>query len=388
MSNKSLDQQNYDDRDRWTRLNKTWYTSGRAYRELDQIDGTINSSFQRWMDHPDYDAYWQSMIPYHQDFAKINIPVLTTTGYYDGGQIGALYYFNEHYKYNAQANHYLVIGPYNHIGAQRSAWDVLMGYRIDPIAHIDISWDLRYAWFDHVLRGAPMPALLTDKVNYEVMGANQWKHAKSISAMSNAKMRLYLTAMKSGDAYHLGAKAQKDKSFITQNIDFSDRSNVDESGGGGIIDTTVDKRNALVFVSDPLTQVTEVSGFFSGLLDFTTNKKDFDFNITLYEQQPDGKFFQLSWYMMRASYVNDLSHRRLLQPDLRHKLKFTNGRTTSKRFEAGSRVVAVLSINKQPTVQINYGSGKNVNDETIQDAGSPLQIKWFPDSYLDIPIEQ
>ena len=40
------------------------------------------------------------MIPYRGDFARIDIPVLTTTGYYDGGQIGALYYFREHHRYN------------------------------------------------------------------------------------------------------------------------------------------------------------------------------------------------------------------------------------------------------------------------------------------------
>ena len=69
------------------------------------------------------------------------------------------------------------IGPYNHIGAQRSAWDVLRGYKIDPVANIDIGHVLRYQWFDYVLRGGPRPPLLQDKVNYEVMGANQWRTA-------------------------------------------------------------------------------------------------------------------------------------------------------------------------------------------------------------------
>ena len=37
--------------------------------------------------------------------------------------------------------------------------------------------ELRYDWFDHVLKGKPRPALLADRVNYEVTGANVWKHA-------------------------------------------------------------------------------------------------------------------------------------------------------------------------------------------------------------------
>jgi predicted acyl esterase len=218
------------------------------------------------------------------------------------------------------------------------------------------------------------------------MGANVWKHAPSISAMNNARLRFHLSAVKSDDCYRLLTEKPDSKIFVTQTIDFTDRSNVDETGSGLIIDSTVDKRNAIVFISDPLQQPTEVSGLFSGLLDFKTNKKDFDFNVTLYEQQPDGKFFQLSWYMARASYVRDRSHRHLLQPGIHQKLTFTNGRSTSKLFAAGSRVVAVISINKQPTIEINYGSGKNVNDETIADAGAPLQINWYADSYIDIPI--
>ena len=37
-------------------------------------------------------------------------------------------------------------------------------------------------------------------------------------------------------------------------------------------------------------------------------------------------------------------------------------------------------------MQINYGTGKDVSDETIADAGAPLEIKWFGDSSLSVPI--
>lgn len=386
MNNKTLDQEHYDEQDRWSRLNKTWYRSGQAYRALDRIDGAPNPVFQRWLDHPGYDAYWQALIPYRQEFAQINIPVLTTTGYYDGGQIGALYYFNEHNKYNAHAEHYLVVGPYNHIGAQRSAWQVLRGYQIDPVARIEISWGLRYQWFDYVFRGAPKPAILQDKVNYEVMGANVWKHAPSVAAMSNGKLRFHLSAAKEGDVYRLSPKASSGNAFVTQKVDFTDRSDVDETSPSLIIDKTVDQRNAIVFASDPMQQATEVSGLFSGQLDFAANKKDMDINVALYEQMADGRYFQLSWFMARASYIKDRTQRQLLRPRKRQKLSFTNGRTTSRLLAAGSRLLVVLSINKQPNVQINYGSGKDVSDETIADAGKPLQISWFAGSYIDIPV--
>jgi len=97
--NKYLDNETYFDRKRWNSLNEKWYASGKSYRQIDSIDGTPNKWLQRWLQHPSYDSYWQKMVPYKDEFARINIPVLTITGYYDDGQQSALHYLKEHYKY-------------------------------------------------------------------------------------------------------------------------------------------------------------------------------------------------------------------------------------------------------------------------------------------------
>jgi hypothetical protein len=53
------------------------------------------------------------MIPYKEEFARVNIPVLNTAGYYYGGPGAAVYYFTEHLRYNPKTEHYLLIGPYD-----------------------------------------------------------------------------------------------------------------------------------------------------------------------------------------------------------------------------------------------------------------------------------
>jgi predicted acyl esterase len=150
----------------------------------------------------------------------------------------------------------------------------------------------------------------------------------------------------------------------------------------------IDTWNAVKTVSQPFAQSTEVSGLFSGSLDFTTNKKDFDFRIQLYELTPKGEYVQLSPYWSRASYVGDLSQRRLLSPGKRQRLTFTSGRLMSRQMEAGSRVVIVLGIIKSPGQQINFGTGKDVNDETVADGKEPLKIQWFGDSFIDVPVNE
>jgi hypothetical protein len=75
-----------------------------------------------------------------------------------------------------------------------------------------------------------------------------------------------------------------------------------------------------------------------------------------------------------------------LTPDKRHRLDFESRRLMSRQLQPGSRVVAVLSVIKGPGRQINYGTGKDVSDETISDAKEPLQIKWLDDSYIVLPV--
>lgn len=382
----------YSNSARWQKLNHDWYVSGRAYRDLDKIDGTPNPIFDQWISHPSYDAYWQKMIPYGQEFAKINIPVLQTAGYYSGGPGAAVYYFSQHHKYDPQAEHILLIGPYDHIGAQfgvigllGNVYDSLSGLDLDPVAKIDLT-ELRYQWFDYIFRGSPKPAILADKVNYEVTGANLWKHAPSLSAMARGTLRFHLSPARSGNAYRLTPESSS-RDFVDLKVDLADRSDVDRTApGGGVVDTAIDTWNGLEFVSDPLPKATELSGLFSGQLDFVCNKKDFDFEIDLYQQTPQGQYIQLTSYWTRASYARDRSHRRLLKSAKRQRLNFQSVRLMSRQLQMGSRLVAVLSVIKNPEKQINYGAGKDVSDETIADASPHLAIRWFADSYIAFPV--
>jgi hypothetical protein len=48
----------------------------------------------------------------------------------------------------------------------------------------------------------------------------------------------------------------------------------------------------------------------------------------------------------------------------------------SRQLQQGSRIVAVLRVIKEPSRQINYGTGEDVSTETIQNAKAPLEIDW------------
>jgi hypothetical protein len=108
----------------------------------------------------------------------------------------------------------------------------------------------------------------------------------------------------------------------------------------------------------------------------------------LYELTEKGEYFQLSYFLGRASYAQDMARRKLLTPGKLETIPFQRSRVFSKQLEKGSRLLVVLNIDKNPFAQINYGTGKDVSVETIRDAGVPLKIMWSTDSFIDIGISR
>ena len=152
-----------------------------------------------------------------------------------------------------------------------------------------------------------------------------------------------------------------------------------------IVTRSLDTHEAIAFATRPFRHAVEVSGLFSGRLDLLANKHDLDFSVTLYEAGADGRYTALAYCMQRASYADDRTRRRPLSPERRRSIAFSSGRLMSHRFAAGSRLVAVLGIFKERDVQLNYGTGRDVGAESIGDATSPLHLRWYADSYLDVP---
>ena len=71
---------------------------------------------------------------------------------------------------------------------------------------------------------------------------------------------------------------------------------------------------------------------------------------------------------------------------MRTVVPLANTRITSRVIGAGSRLVVVVNVNTTPAAQLNYGSGKDVSDETIADAGAPLRVNTFGASVVRIPL--
>ena len=387
-NNKTVDYNDFGDFDKWAARQTDYFKKGYRFRDYDKEEGRPSAIFQKWLQHPTYDSFWQQMTPQKEEFAQLNIPILSITGYYDDDQLGAMYYFKEHQKWNPNNNHYLVIGPFDHYGAQGFPSEVLNGYQLDERAVLEIE-TLVFDWFNYVLNDGRKPGILSNKVNFEVMGKNKWEHAASLEQMHNSELTFYLS-----DKQLLTQKPIKNQS-IQQVIDFKDRSEVeldkstDVNGFSQIESTTLTtEKHHLVFESEPLEEATVLAGSITANLKLSCNKKDMDVTFMMYEKTPDGTYFALTNNYHRLSLAKDRTKRQLLQPNAIESFSLQNNYMACKQLQKGSRIVIVLGVLKNANWQINYGTGKDVSDESIQDAAIPLEVKWYSDSNFVLPVSR
>jgi uncharacterized protein len=221
-----------------------------------------------------------------------------------------------------------------------------------------------------------------------VMGANQWRHSSSLGAMHGIPMRLYFSDQKEEGLYSLPNRQPPGNTAVVHEVDLADRTRFHNfhSYWGQIVQGPLQYVTESVFVSTPFEAATTVMGEFAGEMLVSINKRDFDLGVTVFEAMPDGKLFFLAYAVQRASYAENPAKRKLLTPGKPQRLRFEST-LVSRQMLPGSRLLVLVDAVKNPIWQVNYGTGKDVSDESIKDAGEPLKIEILSGSYLEVPLD-
>jgi hypothetical protein len=380
----------------WDRLYMQAYRHQLPFDRLDSIRGKVNPVFRRWAAHPRRDAYWSAMLPTAEEYARLDIPVLTITGYLDDDQLGALYYYGQHHRHGnaaALSKHYLLMGPYDHYGAQWMPDQHLGAIAVEPEALVPI-YKVVISWFDWVLKGKAKPDLLQDKVNYFVMGTGQWQHLPDLHAATTDTLRLYLrpapaAAARTGAAGLL--QPLPGKRVRTTRLTFDTRFNRDSleifRNYGALSDSGyLHAGRNLVYESAPLPADADISGFLSATLWMKLDAPDADFEANLYERTPDGKSFPLGKCMLRARYRNGPEREELVKPSQIEAYHFNRFFFLSKRLQKGSRIRFTFEALNTPHWQRNYGSGGEVSRESGAD-GRVVKATIYQGGSYDSRIE-
>lgn len=378
------------------------YSEHLPFAKLAEITGSNQKRFNRLLAHPYVDDFWQAIMLPDETFKKINIPILSITGHFDGDQPGAMHYFHKHMQFGkreVKEKHYLVIGPWDHAGT-RYPQKELGGLSFGDNSVIDME-QLHLEWYDWVLKGKEKPKFLEKRICYYLLKENQWKYRDNLDEISNQTMVWYLSSEngQANDVFHSGflkptpprtnekpdvfssdplKLISKEKFYLNQgSSSFSDQSRA----------FAEDK---LIYHTAPLEEAFEVAGYVDFKAYIQLNVPDTDLQMGLYEISPDGKSFPLAYDMMRARYRNSLSRPEPVIPGKIYRYVFGNTFLLSPRkLEKGSRLRLIISCLNSPNFEKNYNSGGVVSEETAADARTAIiklyHNKKYP-SVLELPV--
>lgn len=384
--------------DEWGRRFQNWSVSGEPFAQLDTQLGSPSTVFQEWLEHPHADDYWESYGLSPAQYAAVDFPALTVTGSYDGNQLGALAHYRDHLSGNPKARHHLVIGPWDHAGT-RAPQLAFGGITAGEASLLDVN-ALHLSWYNWVLKGGPKPAFLHKPVAYYVMGADIWRHADSLDAITGHSEALYLRSsgnptdlFTSGSLSDAPTDTGEPDSYIYDPRDVSlapleATIDPDESlGDQQLLHASIGKQ--LIYHSLPFETDVEISGFFKLTAWIAIDRPDTDFRASVYEVGLDGSSILLSFDVLRARYRKSLREEVLIETQEPLRYDFDGFMFISRMVKKAHRLRLVIG----PVNSIYYEKNPNTGAPVAQsstDGALPVTVKLFHDaahpSALHIPI--
>jgi putative CocE/NonD family hydrolase len=392
----------FGDQDFWAGIYRAGFESGAAFGTLDARVGNPSAIFREWVSHPEVDSYWDSYTPTAAQYTALHIPILTITGSNDDDQPGALTYyrqFMEHASADDRARHYLIIGPWDHAGT-RTPRQQFAGLQFGPASLVDLP-ALHREWYAWTMQNGPKPAFLQRQVAYYVMGAEKWRYADTLQAVTARSQPYFLDSTHNAhDVLSSGALVpQVTAGGRPDHYEYDPRDTHNAA-----LESTIDPDNRteqrmtyaargghLVYHSAPFEQATEISGFFKLAAWIAIDQPDTDLLASIYEIRVDGSSILLSTDQIRARYRSSLRQATPVRSTQPLRYDFERFTFVSREIKKGSRLRLVIGPINSIFSQKNYNSGGVVAQETARDARR-VSVTLFHDrshpSALYVPLGQ
>ena len=387
----------------WGGLWQERFTTGQPFSNLEHALGSAQPALREWIRHPEVDAYLDAMTPTAEQFRTMNIPILTITGSYDDDQPGALEYYREFMRIAApeqRAKHYLIIGPWDHAGT-RTPRSSVGGIDFAAASLLDLP-QLHVAWYRWTMEEGPKPDFLKGAVAYYVMGKEQWRYADSLEHVTAEMQPLFLNSIHNAtqifDSGALQARSAKPAGapdhFIYDPRDVSTAELESSIDPADLTDQRLlfaEQGKELIYHSAPFSKPTEVSGFFHLTAWIALDQPDTDLRARIYEITANGRSILLTSDQIRARYRESLRTAKLISTRQALPYQFNSFTFVSRQIASGSRLRLVLGPINSIYTQKNYNSGKNVSEESMQDARAVTVTLLHDESHpsaLYVPLGQ
>jgi putative CocE/NonD family hydrolase len=294
---------------------RTWteILQSRPLRDLDRFaTGKDLPQWKTLLDHPRNDDYWKQ-----QDWYNANVPrdfgSLQISGWFDDDLAGTESNWALTQRTDTAPRH-LVIGPWRH-GTNHDR--ALNGFSFGPDALRDDFWLLKLQIYDYFLKGIDN-GIPKSKVDYFVVGANEWKSASQWPPAESRPQTWYFHS--GGDAQRLMTSGSLTKSAPTgaeppdhyvydpQNppsnwMSFDQMKQFEDVQSYPYDFKDIEARPDVVkFTSAPLEQDLTIAGNVMLVLYASTDVRDTDWWLHLSDVDSTGQSVRLTRAVMRARF--------------------------------------------------------------------------------------
>jgi len=342
------------------------------------------TDYKKWVTSAPDGPYYRGLDLATQDDV-FNVPALFMDSWYDYGPAETLEMLKT-FSENAQSdvaknNQFLIIGPSTHCNYEAATENTIVGERELGDARLAYE-DIQLKWYDYWLKGDKNSITDMPKIQYYVMGKNEWKATEVWPPIGTTYQKWYLNSggnanSRNGD----GVLTQKLTSISAQNMKDVDKfiydpANPVPSLGGHTCCTGSDKEaggydqseielrdDVLVYTSDALKEGVEVTGALEVVLYVSTSVKDTDFTAKLVDVYPDGRAYNVQEGALRMRYRKSLSQADFITPGDVYEIKL-DLHATSNYFPKGHRIRLEVSSSNFPRLERNLNTGGDNYNET------------------------
>ncbi len=350
---------------------RAWYRHRplRTFPPLRRAGGIAPFFFDP-LDHPQRDAYYDQFTV-HERHGRVRVPALIVAGWYDLFIGDDLAHFQSLRREGATAEARegtrLIVGPWSHGVFGSTVGDLDFGFRASGLL-LDLREDLtalHLRWFDHWLRDQGRGLQDDPPVRVLVMGENRWRGFPEWPPPGARATVYYCRAGGKLTAEPPGAEEP-------DQYEYDPEDPVPTVGGNflmpavfrpGAVDqgALLRRRDVLSFTTPPLEAELDVLGPVTVELWITSTAPDTDFVVKLCEVLPDGRCYNVTDGVLRASYRAGDQQRILLIPGEPVCLRI-ECYPTAKRFAAGSALRLLVTSSDFPRYSVNPNTGERDAD--------------------------
>lgn len=320
------------------------------------------------------DDWWHDDMGFYDGSENFDVPSLHISSFYDLSVDDTAHAFNYFQKRSVSKrsaeNQFLILAPTEHCAWPESTENTVVGELSMGDASRD--WNKMYLdWYAYWLMGRANDVTDMPKVQYYVMGKNEW-HSSDVWPLANTHYTKYFLKS-SGNANSRAGdgvlstnapSAAASDTFIYDPADPVPSVGGARALGGARDQATVEERNdVLVYTTPPLAEGVEITGPISLVLYVSSSAKDTDITAKLVDVHPDGTAYNIQDGILRLRYREGFTRKVFMEEGEVYEVTIDMS-ITSRYFDKGHKIRLQVSSSNFPNYERNLNTGGNNYDES------------------------